>query len=160
MAGSYPSIDAFDRKILEIVQTDNLVPHRKISAAIGLSIPAVARRLRRLRKEGVIAMDTSVLRQEVVGTPITIIVHVSVENEATEALDEIRMRFSACPQVQQCYYVTGDVDFVLIIAVRDMQEYEALTRSLFFASGNVRHFSTFVAMERLKMTLRVAVNSR
>lgn len=150
-----PTIDDFDRKILAIVQANNMVPHREIAEEINLSVPAVARRLARLRKEGVIARDTSVLRQEWVGSPLTIIVHVTVENEALEKLDAIRERFLACPQVQQCYYVTGDMDFILIMATGDMQEYEALTRTLFFESGNVRRFRTFVAMERLKASLNV-----
>jgi Lrp/AsnC family leucine-responsive transcriptional regulator len=159
MPDSYPSLDAFDRKILEIVQANNLAPHRKISDAVGLSIPAVARRLQRLRREGVIAGDVSVLRQEYVGSPITIIVHVAVESEAVEQLDDIRRRFLACPQVQQCYYVTGEIDFILIMAVRDMAQYESLTRSLFFDSGNVRRFRTYVAMERVKTSLRIPLGA-
>lgn len=150
-----PSIDDFDRKILAIVQANNLVPHRQIAEEVHLSVPAVARRLARLRKEGVIAADTSVLRQDWVGSPLTVIVHVTVESEAVEQLDEMRRRFLACRQVQQCYYVTGDMDFILIMAIGDMQEYEALTRTLFFESGNVRRFRTFVAMERLKASLSV-----
>jgi DNA-binding Lrp family transcriptional regulator len=118
----------------------------------------VARRLQRLRKDGVIAADISVVRPEYVGTPLTIIVHVSVETEVLEELDAMRERFLQCPQVQQCYYVTGDVDFVLIVAVRDMTEYTALTRSLFFESGNVRSFRTFVAMQRVKVSLHVPVS--
>jgi len=152
-----PLLDDFDRKILAIVQRDNQVPHRKISEEVNLSVPAIARRLQRLRKEGVIAADASILRPEWVGVPLTIIVHVTVENEAIEQLDEIRARFLACPQVQQCYYVTGDIDFILIMATRDMQEYEALTRTLFFESGNVRRFRTFVAMERIKASLAVTL---
>jgi DNA-binding Lrp family transcriptional regulator len=69
----------------------------------------------------------------------------------------MKARFEACPQVQQCYYVTGDVDFILILCTRDMAEYTALTRTLFFAEGNVQSFRTFVAMERIKTTLDVPV---
>lgn len=50
--------------------------------------------------------------------------------------------------MQQIYYVTGDFDFMLVMNVRDMSEYERLTRELFFASGNVRQFKTYVAMQR------------
>lgn len=62
----------------------------------------------------------------------------------------MKRRFSACPQVQQCYYVTGDTDFILIMNVRDMDEYTAVTRLLFFESGNVQSFRTCVAMEKVK----------
>jgi Lrp/AsnC family leucine-responsive transcriptional regulator len=152
-------LDEFDLKILSIVQTDNLTPHRVIANAVNLSVPSVARRLQRLRANGVIAADRSVLRPESVGALVTVVVHVAAESEAIELLDAMKARFQACPQVQQCYYVTGDVDFILIMATRDMQEYSALTRSLFFEEGNVRHFRTFVAMERVKVSLNVPIDA-
>ena len=149
------ALDQYDLDILELVQRNNLTPHREIANAINLSVPSVARRLQRLRASGVIAADKSVLMREAVGANVTLIVHVAAESERIELLDSMKERFATCPQVQQCYYVTGDVDFILIMATRDMLEYTALTRSLFFTEGNVKHFRTFVAMERVKLSLDV-----
>lgn len=99
----------------------------------------------------------SILSPELTGVSTTIIVNVSVENEAVEQLDEIRYRFLRCPQVQQCYYVTGDIDFILIMAVKVMKEYEKLTWELFFEGGNVRRFRTFVTMDRVKVSLHLTL---
>ncbi|MDH4582627.1 Lrp/AsnC family transcriptional regulator [Pseudomonas sp. BN415] len=148
-----PTVDGFDRLLLELVQSNNQLPMRELAEQINLSLPAVAKRLQRLRKTGVISSDRSILSPELTGVSTTIVVNVSVENEAVEQLDEIRQRFLSCPQVQQCYYVTGDIDFILIMAVKDMKQYEQLTRELFFEGGNVRRFRTFVAMERVKVSL-------
>ncbi|MFI4994880.1 MAG: Lrp/AsnC ligand binding domain-containing protein [Hyphomicrobiales bacterium] len=65
--------------------------------------------------------------------------------------------FFSAPQVQQFYYVTGDVDFVLIVLVADMREYEALTRRLFFENRNVRKFRTLVTMDRVKFGATIPV---
>lgn len=157
MTSRYPSVDEFDRKILEIVQTNNMLPHREISEAVCLSVPAVARRLQRMRSEGVITADASIVCPEFVGVPLTLIVNVAVESAELKQIDAMRNRFLACPQVQQCYDVTGDIDFILIMLVRDMLEFEALTRSLFHDGGNVRRFHTFVAMQRVKASLRVPI---
>jgi DNA-binding Lrp family transcriptional regulator len=150
-------LDAFDLQILAIVQRNNQTPHREIGQEVNLSVPSVARRLQRLRSVGAIAADRSVLNPDALGSRVTIITHVSAENEAIELLDAMKARFNACEQVQQCYYVTGDVDFILVFCTRNMAEYTALTRALFFADGNVRSFRTFVAMERVKTTLDVPV---
>lgn len=150
-------LDDYDRRILQIVQHDNQVPARVLSERVNLSLPAVAKRLKRLRDSKVIESDRSVLCPERIGVNTFTIVNVSVENEAVEQLDEIRERFLKCPQVQQCYYVTGEIDFVLIIATRDMKEYEQLTRELFFEGGNIRRFRTFVAMERVKSSMDLAL---
>ena len=55
--------------------------------------------------------------------------------------------------MQQCYYVTGDADFVLVVVVPDMAHYEALTQRLFFGNNNVKRFKTSVAMDRVKVGL-------
>lgn len=143
-------IDEFDLKILKLVQIDNLMPQREISERVGLSAPAVARRLQRLRATGIIRQDISVVNEGALGRPLTIVVEVTTENERLDLLDEMKERFAKCPQVQQCYYVTGETDFILIINVSDMNEYTSLTRELFFEGGNVKSFRTCVAMERVK----------
>jgi DNA-binding Lrp family transcriptional regulator len=156
-AKPYPAIDAFDRKILELVQTNNLLAHREIAEAVCLSVPAVARRLQRLRAAGVITADVSVVCPEYVGIPLTLVVHITVENAAIEHIDAMRERFLECPQIQQCYDVAGEVDFILIMLVRDMLEFERLGRALFSQGGNVRRFHTFVAIQRVKTSLRVPI---
>jgi DNA-binding Lrp family transcriptional regulator len=148
-------LDRFDLKILSLVQKNNQTPHRVIADAVNLSVPSVARRLQRLRSMGVIAADKSVLQPEAVGANVTLIVLVEAESEAVVLVDSMRRRFETCAQVQQCYYVTGDVDFILILSTRDMAEYTALTRQLFFEEGNVKHFRTYVAMQRVKASLDV-----
>lgn len=146
-----PAVDMFDLKILQIVQDDNLVPQREISERVGLSAPAVARRLQRLRSTGVIRKDMAIVDERVLGRPLTIVVEVTSENERLDLIDEMKLRFIACPQVQQCYYVTGETDFILIMNVKDMDEYTALTRQLFFEGGNVKSFRSCVAMEKVKV---------
>jgi Lrp/AsnC family transcriptional regulator, leucine-responsive regulatory protein len=152
-------IDDFDRKILELVQRDNTRPLHELSKSVNLSAPAIARRLQKLRQLGVISRDVSIVSGNAVGRPLTLIVQVSVDSELMDQIDAIKQRFSNCPQIQHCYYVTGDADFILIINVRDMEEYEQLTRSLFFEGGNVRHFRTFVAMQKVKVDDYVIVDN-
>ena len=144
------NLDEFDRKILAIVQRNNLVPHREISDSVGLSGPAVARRLQRLRSTQIITKDISVIDERAVGRPLTICVEVTAESERLDLLDKMKRRFANCPKVQQCYYVTGEADFILVLNVSDMDEYTALTRDLFFQGGNVKSFRTAVAMEKVK----------
>ena len=90
-----------------------------------------------------------------VGRAITILVAVDVESERADLLDAAKARFAAAPEVQQCYYVAGEADFILVTTVATMTDYEALTRRLFFADPNVKRFRTFVAMDRVKVGLSV-----
>ena len=92
-----------------------------------------------------------------VGYGLTVITEVEVENERLDLLDAMKRTFLACPQVQQCYYVAGECDFVLIMTVKNMEQYTALTRTLFFDSNNVKRFKTLVSMSNLKVGLQVPV---
>ncbi len=150
-------LDPFDRQILALLQQDNHLPQRDIAAAVNLSPSAVNRRIAAMQAAGVIRANVAIVDPAKVGRPITIIVEVAVESERLDLLDAVKRRFVDCPQVQQVYYVTGEVDLVLVINVADMAEYERLTRELFFAEGNVKRFRTLVAMERSKVSLSVSM---
>lgn len=151
------ALDRFDRAILALLQADNAMPQRQIGERVGLSAPAVQRRIRRMEQEGVIRAHVALVDPDKVGRPLTVIVEVELQSERTPLVDAIKRRFEAAPEVQQCYYVTGGTDFILVISVATMADYEALTRRLFFADENVRRFNTFVAMDRVKMGLAVPV---
>jgi Lrp/AsnC family transcriptional regulator, leucine-responsive regulatory protein len=150
-------LDSFDRKILALLQKDSRMPQRDISEAVHLSASAVNRRIAAMEGAGIIQRNVTIVDPAKVGKPITIIVEVSLENERLDLLDSAKRRFVACPAVQQAYYVTGEVDIVLILQVADMTEYEQLTRELFFAEKNIKSFRTMVAMERCKVSLAVDV---
>lgn len=151
-------LDNFDRRILEILQRDNKTPQREIARAVNLSAPAVQRRIRRMEDAKIILANTAMVDPVSVGLPITILVEVEMENEQAEKYDAVKRAFMAMPEIQQCYYVTGECDFILVINVSTMTEYEALTRKLFFSNNNVKRFRTFVAMDRVKVGATIPIS--
>ncbi|MGV3553588.1 Lrp/AsnC family transcriptional regulator [Rhizobium sp.] len=151
------ALDVFDRKILAILQQDNMTPQRAIGEAVNLSAPAVQRRIKRLTEAGVISANVAVVDPDAVGQSITIFVDVEVFSETSEQIESAKREFAATPEIQQCYYVTGEADFILVVVVPAMADYEALTRRLFFGNNNVKRFRTFVAMDRVKVGLGVPV---
>lgn len=158
-AAGVSGLDSFDLAILGILQGDNTTPQRAIGERVNLSAAAVHRRIKRMEADGVIVGNIASVDPARVGRPITIIVEVGIENERLDLLDAAKKSFSAAPEVQQCYYVTGDADFVLVITVASMAEYEALTRRLFFENHNVKRFRTLVVMDRIKTGLAVPVRA-
>lgn len=151
-------LDSYDRLLLAAIQDDARVPQSELGARANLSTAAVNRRLRLLAEDGVIERYTARINPKAVGYDLTIIVEVKMESERADLLDEMRKKFEACPQIQQCYYVAGECDFVLIFVVRDMKQYVALTRSLFHGNNNVKAFKTFVAMDQIKTGMNVPID--
>ncbi|MBB3290750.1 MULTISPECIES: Lrp/AsnC family transcriptional regulator [unclassified Rhizobium] len=146
-------LDEFDLAILDLLQKDSTVPQRKIGELVNLSAPAVQRRIKRLQESGVIQANIAVIDPAAMGLPITIIVEVHIANERYDLINAIKRSFLEAPEVQQCYQVTGEADFVLVVVVASMSAYEALTRRLFYDNPNVTKFKSLVAMDRVKIGL-------
>ncbi|MCE8511728.1 Lrp/AsnC family transcriptional regulator [Ruegeria pomeroyi] len=151
------SLDAADLTILRSLQEDCRLGLEELAHRCALSVPSVQRRLKRLREAGLIEKEIAVLDPAGFDWKMTFVVMVELERESLQQLDLFRKRAKAEPQVQQCYYVTGEADFILICTARDMQDFEALTHRLFFEDSNVRRFRTSVAMDRTKVSLSLPI---
>ena len=145
------TLDDFDREILRWLQRDARATGEAIGAEIGLSAAAVQRRIQRLRKSGVIVAEVAIVDPVAVGQAMTFVVGVELEHERADMLDAFRRAARADPNVQQCYYVTGAADFVLIVLARDMADFEVFSRRLLFDNSNIRRFTTSVVMSRDKV---------
>ena len=145
-------LDHFDLAILAILEQSNTIPLRVIGEKVNLSTAAVQRRIRRLEEGGVIKGNIAVIDPEWAGKPITIIAEVHMDRTEIGELNALKKAFSV-PEVQQCYYVTGDADFFLIINVSTMSEYEDLARRMFYENKDVKWFRTIVVMNRVKVGL-------
>ncbi len=152
-----PALDDFDMAILRILQKDSTVPQRLIGEQVNLSAPSVQRRIKRLEASGIIAAQHAIIDPARLNRALTIIVEVELNVETGGAIDRVKQSFAEAPEVQQCYYVTGEADFVLIIIVQDMSEYEALTQRLFFSNETIKKFKTFVTMDRTKVSLQIDI---
>lgn len=148
-------LDDFDLTILDRLQVNNRASLQEIGKSVNLSAAAVQRRVRRMEDAHVIQSNAAIVDPAAVGRPITIVVEVQIDSEQADLMDSVRREFAAAPEVQQCYYVTGAADFILVLTVSTMEEYEQLSRRLFLENRNVKHFNTFVAMNRVKTGLRV-----
>ncbi|GHD60087.1 AsnC family transcriptional regulator [Thalassobaculum fulvum] len=153
-------LDAFDRKLLALVQENARLTAEQLGERVGLSASACHRRLRRLREAGVIEAEIAVVAPETVGRSLTMIVEVSLEREHPHIIDAFKRSMRATPEVMQCYYVTGDADFIIILTARDMKSYERFTQRFFFDNPQVRKFRTFVVMDRTKVGLGVPMDDR
>lgn len=141
------ALDPIDLALLDQLQRDNQVPARVLAERVGgLSESAALRRLRRLRRDGVIRADVSVVCPAAMGVPLTVVTLVSLEREGAAALDDFARRIRARPEVRQCWYVTGEADWAMVLRLPHMEAYEAFTREVLLADPNVRGFRTLVAM--------------
>ena len=148
-------MDSFDHQILKIMQVNCRTSTEQIGAQIGLSATACQRRIKRLREQGIIEKEVALLDNKALRSYVTVLVEVIVKNGGSEEIEKFKQTMLSYEEVQQCYYVTGNVDFILIITAQNMHEYEALTQKLFFSNSNIQRFHTNVAMDNVKTGLNI-----
>ncbi|MCQ8186590.1 Lrp/AsnC family transcriptional regulator [Parvularcula maris] len=142
MSDQTAELDRFDRAILRILQRDNQRSHEAIGRAVGLSGSAVRRRIVRLREEGVIARDVSLL--DPVGWGVRLIVTLTFGEETVEAYEALDEQMAAEPHVMQSYHVAGTEDYVLIVHGPNLPWYEAWSKDTFMTNPAIRRYETKV----------------
>jgi Lrp/AsnC family leucine-responsive transcriptional regulator len=157
--GQHARMDRFDALILNAIQENARTTADKLAAHVGLSADACRKRLAKLRASGIIEAEIAIVTPEAVGRDLLLIVEVSLQNEKLTDIDAFKARMLAAPEVMQCYYVTGDADFVLILSATSMADYEAFTRRQFFADENILKFRTSAVMDRVKAGFALPVKA-
>ena len=151
-------LDKFDYKILNIIQKNNKITSEKLAKEVGLSSSACQRRINSMRKIGIIEKDVSVLDRNKLNRKITIIVQVRSDKEGVEHDDNFKTTMINASEVMQCYYVTGDYDYVLLTTFKEMEDYEKFTRKYFLENPNVKRFNSMVVMNKVKENLSIPIN--
>ena len=144
-----------DLIILRMLQANARERLETIAFETGMSVATVQRRVRALKEAGVIMRDAAVVSPQATGYGMSFVILVELERERIDQIDAFRRKVKAEPQVQQCYYITGEADFALIALARDMDDFQMLTQRLFFEDTNVKRFNTSVVMDRTKASLDV-----
>lgn len=150
-------MDRYDALLLDALQRDARATAEALSVQVGLSPDACRKRLSRLRASGIVEAEIAVLDPARMGRGLILIVEVTLQQERKSDLDRFKLAMLAAPEVMQCYYVTGNADFVLILSARDMADYESFTRDHFFAEENVLRFRTSAVMDRVKTGFSIPV---
>lgn len=151
--------DRIDARILEIVQKNNRLTSEVIGEMAGLSATACQRRLKRLRSEGIIEADVSIVSPKAVGNPIQMLVMVSLERERSDIIDRFKKAIKSSVEVVNGFYVTGEVDFVLYITAQSMEDYEQFTRRFFYANSDIKTVKTMVIVDRVKVGFAVPIET-
>lgn len=153
-------LDKVDRKLLNLLQKDNQTPTRVLADKCHISQPTCLRRLRDLRANGVIAADVSLVDPFALGYGMLVFLEVSLTNQGDEFMQAFEASMKKEQEVMQCYFVSGEYDYFLVIHVLDMDAYYQFVRRAISGSGNVRNFHSRFPMKRAKFATHIAFDEK
>ncbi len=145
------SLDAADRRILNLLQRDASLSLAQLSEEVGLSPTPCWKRVKRMEAEGVIRGRVTLLSREAIGLGVTAFVSIRAGAHDESWLKQFDEGVSAIPEVVEMYRMAGEVDYLLKVVCHDIGDYDRIYKRLIRVApmGDV---STSFAMEEMKVT--------
>jgi DNA-binding Lrp family transcriptional regulator len=146
-----PSIDGIDLSILRVLLEEGRTSHVDLGAKVGLSSTACARRMKQLETAGVVRGYQAKLDARSLGVGATVIVRITLEGQTEEELTRFEKAVAECPEVFSCYLMSGTDDYLVMVAARDIADYERLHQDVLSRLPGVSRFQS-------SFTLRQVIN--
>jgi Lrp/AsnC family leucine-responsive transcriptional regulator len=154
MARQPLALDDFDHRLLDLLQRDSSRTLTALGDAVGLSASAVQRRLGRYRRNGLLR-EVAVLDPGALPATTLVAALVTMERDTQRVHAAFRARMRAAPEVQQCYALAGDWDYLVLLAVSSVADYREAAERLFVDEGNIKRYDTRLVFDAVKMGLQL-----
>lgn len=142
------ALDDIDRKLLRLLQQDAKLTTKELAAQLGLTLSPVYERIKRLENLGYIRQYVAVLDKTLLGQPITTFCQVSMRYHDKAFINNFEQEVQKLAEVQECYHMAGQVDFLLKIHVGSLAEYHDFVKNKLSQIENIGVLnSTFVLKE-------------
>lgn len=150
MAEKAFDLDAFDRKILDIVAVDGRISVTDLAKRIGLSKSPTQARLRRLEESGVIRGYRALFDPIRLGRDHVAFVEVKLSDTREAALAAFNTAATQVPEIEQCHLIAGAFDYLLKVRTAGMGTYRLVLAERISTLPHVASTSTYVAMQAVK----------
>ena len=152
-------LDKIDRQLLRTLQADGRATYDQLAEQVSLSPSTVLRRVKRLEESGVIDRYVALVKPESVGLGLTAYINVrlekNTESHKRNPMDLFRASVQSWPEVVECAALTGEMDSLLRLLVRDMAHYSTFIMDTLLKHPSVQDCKTSFVLDRVKSTTAV-----
>jgi len=127
---SASEIDSLDLSILRVLLEEARISHVELATKVALSATACARRMKQLEDSGVIRGYQAALDPKALGVGAVVIVRITLEGQTEEELTRFEQAVAQCPEVFTCYLMSGSDDYLVMVATRDISDYERVHKDV------------------------------
>ena len=150
-------MDSTDRKILNILQQDASLTVKQIAQQIPLSVTPCWKRIQKLEQNGFIRARVALLDPVKVNAHVTVFMAIKTDQHTRAWIERFNTQVKALPEVMEIYRMSGDIDYLLRVAVSSIEAYDAFYKKLIDRIELSNVTSSF-AMEQIKYTTALPVN--
>jgi DNA-binding Lrp family transcriptional regulator len=147
-----PALDATDIKILNALQRDGRLSNAELAAKVNLSPSACLRRLHLLLAQDIVSGTHLVLNQRSAGFPGTAYVFITLDGQERKQLDAFEAKIQSVAQVQECYLLAGQADYLLRVVYNDAEDLERLHSEVLTRLPGIRRLQSTLTLRTVKRT--------
>ncbi|WP_237060008.1 Lrp/AsnC ligand binding domain-containing protein [Microbulbifer sediminum] len=151
-------LSTIDRNILRVLQKNGRTSYAELARQVGLTATPCIERVKRLESDGVIQGYTTLINPEFLDAALVVFVQIRLNRSAQDAFEEFRNAVAELPEVQECYLVSGNFDYLIKARVADMSAYRRFYGETLLTLPEVQECTSYVVMEEVKETLEVPVH--
>jgi len=152
------NIDSTDWKILEQLQRNGRMPNVELAEAVNLSPSPCLARVKRLERQNVIARYVALLDPPAVGLGVSVFVQVRLERQVEASLNRFEAAVTPRPEVMECYLMTGSSDYLLRVAVADLDEFQRFVTGFLARIAGVNGIQSSFALKQVKYQTALPLN--
>ncbi|MFM9938318.1 MAG: Lrp/AsnC family transcriptional regulator [Hyphomicrobiaceae bacterium] len=145
-----PVLDAIDRRLLTALQENGRLTATELAERVGLTTSPCLRRLRLLEEAGIIRGYTALVDQKKVGLPVSVFVSIKLERQGEDQLARFETAVRRCPEVLECYLMTGPRDYLLRVVARDLADYERFVKETLTRIDGIANIESSFALGQVK----------
>lgn len=150
-------LDEIDRRIVRALQRDASLSHAALAESVGASAASVWRRVRALERAGVLGASVRLADPARLGRSVNVLCQVRMHRQTTDARDEFERFIRSRGEIVECYAMSGEWDYLLRIAVRDVADYDRFIRQGVLAHPSVANAASNFALRQIKYTTEIPV---
>lgn len=147
-----PTLDDIDRAILRFLQREPDLTVQELAERVNLSHTPCWRRLKRLETEGVIRGRAVLLDPEALDLPITVFAEVKLQQHDEQTLEQLEEAARSCPQILECFSMSGQSDYIFRIAVKSVSDYERFLKRVLLHLPGIASVNSSFALKCVKLT--------
>src|SRR5215211_7720452 len=151
------TLDSYDKKILDCLQNSADMALAEIARQVGLSTTPCWRRINRLQEAGIIRARVALLERKAVNAGVTVFVAVRTAQHNAQWLGRFAKAVASFPEVMDCYRMSGEIDYLIRLALPDIEAYDTFYKRL-IAKIELSDVTSMFAMEEIKSTTRLPLN--
>jgi len=151
-------LSRLDMRILQELQKEGRITYAELARRVGLTTSPCMERVKRMEKQGVIRGYTALLDPQILHSNLVVFVQIRLSRQSQGVFEEFKLAAVALSEVQECYLVSGNFDYLIKARVNDMDAYRKFLGETLLSLPGVQESTSYVVMEEVKETLNLALS--